>query len=82
LEAEGYGTAWRAEPIFLDAPVKELHEYLGNADEIDGAVLLRWLETRSDDATRALGRLAQRADPRADSRADQAPQGAQGHRLE
>jgi len=48
-EKEGYGTAWRIEPSFLEAPINELHEYLGGADEIDGALLMRWLELRKDD---------------------------------
>jgi predicted DNA-binding WGR domain protein len=45
-----YGAAWRAEPVFLTAPVGELAEMLTNAGELDGAVFFRWLESRGDEA--------------------------------
>jgi len=44
------GAAWRAEPVFLAAPVGKLAEMLMNAGELDGATLLRWLESRGDEA--------------------------------
>lgn len=48
-EKDGFGTAWRAEPVFLSAPVGELAELLANAGELDGETIFRWLESRDDD---------------------------------
>jgi hypothetical protein len=56
-EKDGFGAAWRAEPVFLSAPVGELAELLANAGELTRQLLDGITWPHLHDKAACLGRL-------------------------